>query len=156
MNSSKKVLDKLRGGDRRSIGQSNEVAALVLGRPTLFPQLMQELWNPDPLICMRAADSAEKVSLRRPDLLMPFKSKLLQLLDAATQQELRWHLDQMVPRLRLSKKDRARAVSVFRRHLEDPSSIVKTNAMQALADLARGDDLLMPEIRELIGKLTKV
>jgi hypothetical protein len=156
MNSSKKLLDKLRSGDRRSIGRSDEVAALVLARPARFLQLMEGLWNPDPLIRMRAADAAEKVSLHHPDLLMPFKSKLLQLLDAATQQELRWHLDQMVPRLRLSKKDRTRAVSVFRRHLEDPSSIVKTSAMQALADLARADDLLMPEIRELIGKLTKV
>lgn len=156
MTSSNKLLDKLRGGDRRSIGRSNEVAALVLKRPELFPHLMQGLWNSDPLIRMRAADAAEKVSLHKPDLLKPLKARLLKLLDETTQQELRWHLAQMVPRLPLSKRDRACAASVFRRHLEDPSSIVKTSAMQALADLANADDELMPEVQELLSKLTAV
>ena len=79
----------------------------------------------------------------------------MQLLDEATEQELRWHLAQMLPRLRLSKKDRMHAASAFRLYLGDQSSIVKTCTMQALADLARIDDELMPEIRELLAKLTK-
>jgi hypothetical protein len=150
------LLNTLRGGDRRSIGQSNEVAALVLRRPALFPQLMQGLWNSEPLIRMRAADAAEKVSLHRPDLLEPFKMKLLRMLDEATQQELRWHLAQMIPRLHLSRKDRVRAAAVFRVYLRDPSSIVKTSAMQAMADLASADDELMPEVKDLLSKLTEV
>jgi hypothetical protein len=156
MTSSNQLLDKLRGGDRRSVGRSNEVAALVLRQPELFPQLMLGLWNSDPLIRMRAADAAEKISLHRPDLLEPFKAKLLRLLHEATQQELRWHLAQMIPRLALSKKDRGRAASTFRLYLYDPSSIVKTSAMQAMADLASIDDELMPEVRELLIKLTEV
>jgi hypothetical protein len=153
--SSNKLLNKLTGGDRRSIGQFNKIVALVLRRPTLFPQLMQGMWSSDLLIRMRAADAAEKVSLRRPDLLQPFKTKMLRLLDEATEQELRWHLAQMVPRLRLARKDRQRAAAALRRHLDDKSSIVKTSAMQALADLARADDELMPEVRELVTTLTK-
>ena len=156
MTSSTNLLNKLRGRDRRSIGQSNKVAALVLGRPTLFPELMYGLWDSDPLIRMRAADAAEKVSLRRPDLLQPFKTKLLRLLDETAQQELRWHLAQMIPRLRLSKKDRMRAASVFRFHLGNQSSIVKTNAMQAMADLASIDDELLPEVKKLLTTLTEV
>ena len=116
---------------------------------------MQGLWDSDLLIRMRAADAAEKVSLRRPELLQPFKAKLLRLLDQATQQELRWHLAQMVPRLRLSKRDRVRAVSVLQRQLSDQSSIVKTFAMQALVDLAIGDDALMAEVTKLLITLTK-
>jgi HEAT repeat protein len=156
MLSSKELLNNLTGGDRRSIGQSDEVAALVLGRPALFPRLMQGLWSSDPLIRMRAADAAEKVSSRRPDLLRPFKAKLLCLLDEATQQEVRWHLAQMIPRLRLSKKDRLRAASAFRLYLSDRSSIVKTSALQALADLAHTDDELMPEVKDLLTAVTKV
>ncbi|MBZ5571083.1 MAG: hypothetical protein LAO09_04290 [Acidobacteriia bacterium] len=155
MTSSNMLLKKLRGGDRRSIGQSNRVVALVLKRPELFSQLLQGLWDSDLLIRMRAADAAEKVSLRRPELLQPFKAKLLRLLDQATQQELRWHLAQMVPRLRLSKRDRVRAVSVLQRQLSDQSSIVKTFAMQALVDLAIGDDALMAEVTKLLITLTK-
>jgi hypothetical protein len=149
--SSNALLDKLSGGDRRSIGQSDQVAGLVLRRPALFPQLMHGLWHSDPLIRMRAADAAEKVSLRRPDLLQPFKGKLLRLLDEATQQELRWHLAQMVSRLRLSKHDRARAVIALRRHLADESSIVKTFALQALTELANADAALVPAVKGLLN-----
>jgi HEAT repeat protein len=156
MTSSKNILNRLRGGDRRSIGQSSEVVALVLKQPALFAQLMQGLSDSDSLIRMRAADAAEKVSLQKPDLLGPFKSELLRLADEATEQELRWHLAQMVPRLHLSKRDRLRAASAFRLYLGDQSSIVKTSAMQALADLAGADDELMPEVTELITTLTKV
>jgi len=155
MTSSNKLLNKLSGGDRRSIGQSNKVASLVLKRPSLFPQLMQGLWNSDPLIRMRAADAVEKVSLHKPNLLEPFKAKILQMLDEATQQELRWHLAQIIPRLRLSKKDRTRAVSALRLYLDDQSSIVKTFAMQAMADIANTNEKLVPEIRELLTSLTK-
>jgi hypothetical protein len=151
----KNILNRLTGGDRRSIGQSNEVVALVLKRPALFPELMQGLRNSDTLIRMRAADAAEKVSLQRPDLLEPFKSKLLRLLDEATEQELRWHLARMVPRLHLSKKDRQRAAFAFRLYMSDQSSIVKTSAMQALADLASADHELMPEVRKLLTTPTK-
>jgi len=149
------ILNKLSGGDRRSIGRSNRVAALVLKRPELFSQLLQGLWASDLLVRMRAADAAEKVSLRPPELLQPFKAKLLRLLDEATQQELRWHLAQMVPRLRLSRKDRARAASALQRHLDDHSSIVKTFAMQALVDLAVADDELLPDVRKLLSALTE-
>jgi len=153
--SSNTLLNKLTGGDRRSIGQSNQVVALVLKRPTLFPQLMQGLWSSDPLIRMRAADAAEKVSLRQPERLQPFKTKLLRLLDEATQQELRWHLAQMIPRLRLSKRDRSRAASGFRHHLDDQSSIVKTFALQALTDLAASDGELIPEVEGLLHKVAE-
>jgi hypothetical protein len=156
MTVSKKLLDSLKGKNRRSIGRSNEVVAIVQQRPAVFPQLMQGLWSSDPLVRMRAADAAEKVSLRRPDLLQPFKTKLLRLLEVTTQQELRWHLAQMVPRLRLAKKDRVRATVVFRRHLNDQSSIVKASAMQAIADLARNNDDPVPELKELLSTLTKV
>jgi hypothetical protein len=154
MTSSNNLLDKLAGGDRRSIGQSNEVTALVLRRPALFRQLMAGLRHSDPLIRMRAADAAEKVTLQRPDLLPPFKAVLLRLLGETTEQELRWYLPQMIPRLRLSKKDRMRAASVLRLYLCDHSSIVKTSVMQAMADLASADEELMPEVTQLLTKLT--
>ena len=117
---------------------------------------MDGLWHSDILIRMRAADAAEKITLHNPDLLKPFRTRLLGLLEVATEQELRWHLAQMVPRLRLSKKEHMCAARAFRRYLDDQSSIVKTSAMQALADLAGTDDEVMPETREVLMKLTEV
>ena len=130
----------LAGGDRRSIGRSNEVAALVLANRRGFPELIDCLWSEDPLVRMRAADAAEKVSAQKPGLLLLFKADLLGLLVEAKQPELLWHLAQMIPRLRLSAKERARAGAVFRSFLKHRGSLVKTTGLQALADLSRQDE----------------
>ena len=139
-----RLADMLRGGDRRSIGKSNQIAKLVLSEPKRFAELIECLWNEDPLIRMRAADAAEKVTVTRPELLIPHKQELLGLLTEAKQIELRWHLALMVPRLELSMPERKRTVAALQRYLEDRSSIVRTFAMQGLADLARQD----PTLRE--------
>lgn len=155
MASSKDILLRLAGGDRRSIGQSNQVVTLVLKQPEPFGELIRGLQAADPVVRMRAADAAEKVSLERPDLLIPFKTELLHLLETATEQELRWHLAQMVPRLPLARKDRARALLAFQSYLQDRSSIVRTCAMQALADLASADAGLLRPVVELLRKHTR-
>ncbi len=128
----------LEGGDRRSIGNSNRVAALVLRQPERFAELIECLWHADPVVRMRAADAAEKVSVKRPELLAPFKPDLFALAEQTSQAELRWHLAQMIPRLHFASQERERAAAILRGFLGDRSSIVKTSAIQALADLARG------------------
>ena len=51
---------------------------------------------------MRAADAAEKITCRRPDLLVACKQRLLDEIAAVPQQEVRWHVAQMLPRLALT------------------------------------------------------
>ena len=93
--------------------------------------------------------------MKKPELLRPFKAELLGLLTEAKEQELRWHLAQMVPRLVLSEVERAHVAGVLRTYLDDRSSIVKTCAMQGLADLAATDEKLLPATMELLGQLTR-
>jgi len=150
-----KIAALLAGGDRRSIGRSNEVVAVIRERPRLFGELIRCLWSGDPIIRMRAADAAEKVSASRPELLAPFKTELLGLLVEADQQEMRWHLAQMIPRLPLNSMDRRRARTTLRSFLDDDSSIVKTCAMQALADLAGPDARSRSEVAALIEELVR-
>jgi hypothetical protein len=140
----------LRGGDRRSIGNANRVAARVLKDHHLLPKLIECLWSDDPIVRMRSADAAEKVSLKKPHLLEPFKSELLGLATEATQSELRWHLALMLPRLGLSVAERKRARGTLRNYLNDHSSIVKTCAIQGIAELARGDAALEIETIEFL------
>lgn len=135
----------LKGGDRRSIGNADQIAKLVLSEPKRFSELVECLWDEDPIVRMRAADAAEKVTVTRPELLKPHKQELLGVLAEAEQIELRWHLALMVPRLALTSPERQRVAASLQRYLEDRSSIVKTFALQGLADLARQD----PGLREL-------
>jgi hypothetical protein len=149
------ILELLTGGDRRSLGRSGEVVRMVSERPEAFADLTEFLWHSDPVVRMRAADAMEKASLTDPALLQPFKPELLGLLDEAVQQELRWHLAAMITRLKLTVAERRRAVVALRTYLDDRSSIVKTLAMQGLADLAKQDASLVPEVREQIQVFTK-
>jgi hypothetical protein len=145
-----RLAEMLRGGDRRSIGRSNQIAKVVLSEPKRFAELIECLWDEDPIVRMRAADAAEKVTVTRPELLKPHKQKLLGLLAVAEQIELRWHLALMVPRIELSAPERQLATAALQRYLDDGSSIVKTFALQGLADLARQDASLREPARRTL------
>jgi alkylhydroperoxidase/carboxymuconolactone decarboxylase family protein YurZ len=129
----------LKGGDRRSIGASNQVVRKVLADRHLLAELIHGLTVDDLLVRMRCADAAEKVSCIHPVWLQPHKKALLDLARHTTQQELRWHLAQMLPRLTLTSRERSLVQIVMRAYLNDRSRIVQAFALQALADLAAGD-----------------
>jgi hypothetical protein len=150
------ILKKLAGGNRGSIGRSNEVVAQVLAHPAYFPDLLAGLSSYDPVIRMRAADAVEKITAQRPDLLRPFKRKLLAIAGSSSQQEVRWHAALILPRVALTSKERAVALDILFDYLRDKSSIVKTFAMQAIWDLAATDPKLKAQIIPLIEELTLV
>lgn len=151
----KSILALLEGGDRRSTGRADQVAAAVAANTRLFPELMAGLWADDPLVRMRAADAAEKVTREDRELLRPYKKELLGLMAEADQQELRWHLAAMVPRLTLTPGERKRAADLLSGYLQDRSSIVKTFALQGLADLAEDDPNLRAQVMDLLREATR-
>lgn len=138
------ILKMLEGGDRRSIGKSNEVVARVLETPGMMGILFSGMASDDPLVRMRCADAAEKVTAQRPEYLHPHKNALLKTLAKTGQKEVRWHIAPMLVRLPLSEAEQKCVVDILLAYLNDRSSIVKTFAMQALADLAMRDEKLRP------------
>src|SRR6202162_2258022 len=119
----KNMLTLLQGGHRRTIGLSDQVAEMVSGDAKLFPKLIIGLWSAEALVRMRAADAAEKLTRMHRELLQPYKDELLGLMAATQEQELRWHLAVLVPRLELNASERQVAMSSLHRYLEDRSSI---------------------------------
>ena len=149
------VLSKLRGGDRRSIGKVDEVVSAVRKKPDLFKHLVSGLFEEDPVVRMRAADAMEKISVDNPQFLQPLKHKLIRLAKDSQQQELRWHLAQMIPRLKLTPKEIATLTEILFDYLKDKSKIVVTFAMQALADLALKKAITSTGVIKAIEKLTQ-
>lgn len=129
----------LSGGDRRSIGKVAQVVRLVQSQPRHMADLVAGLWHDDEVVRMRAADALEKVSAGRPQMILPFRRTLLSLAERATQQEVRWHLAQILPRLPLIESEQARLTPILFAWLDDPSHIVQVNTLQALADLSASD-----------------
>jgi hypothetical protein len=60
---------------------------------------------------------------------------------------------QMLPRLRLTARERDDATAILFDYLEDKSSIVRTFAMQALAELAMQDGRLRSRVFPLLERL---
>jgi len=143
----------LEEGDLRSVGRVPEVLNIVADQPDLFSEVIQAMAHPDPGIRMRASDAVEKISRKKRDYLQSHKSFLLNLLLESKQQEVRWHLAQIIPRLELSSEERSRAAEKLFTFLDDSSKIVQTNALQALVDLAWEDDDLFSKVRVEVERL---
>jgi hypothetical protein len=149
------LTSQLAGGDRRSIGRSGKVVNQVLRDPARFIDIMEGLTDGDLLIRVRCADAAEKVSLRHPEWLQPYKRKLLELAKSSVEQELLWHLAQMQPRLHLDRRERRQVEAILLSYLKDKSRIVQTFALQALADLSADDPALRRRVVALIDELQR-
>jgi len=74
----KNILAQLEGGDRRSIGKSEQAVKDVSKDPALLADLIAGLLDADPVVRMRAADAVEKSTREHPDLLQPWKRLLLE------------------------------------------------------------------------------
>jgi len=151
-----KILQKLRGDDLRSIGKADEVVQDILNDPSLFKEVFEGMLNKDPVIRMRSADAIEKVSVKHPEYLQPFKSKLINHLSKIEQQEVRWHVAQMFSYIETSKIERNKIIKILLSYIvTDESKIVKTFSMQTLADLAEKDEQIKPRIINLIKGMIK-
>ena len=149
------VLKKLRGGDRRSIGRVGEVVAETLNNPMLFKVVFDGMLSDDPLIRMRSADAVEKITEEHPEYLQPHKEKLIQQVARIDQQEVRWHVAQMFPRLMVSREERGVIVGILMDYLHDKSKIVKTFSMEALAAFAEEDARIRSQVVALLKELTR-
>jgi hypothetical protein len=149
------LVSKLQGTDRRSIGRSEEVVRDVVADPQQFRPVFDAMLVSDPVVRMRAADAVEKITRQRPDLLQGLEDRVLTKVAAIGQQEVRWHVAQLLPRLALTPPHRARAITILRGFLDDDSEIVRTCAMQALADLAEHDEQMRAWVRPLLAELTR-
>lgn len=150
-----KILEKLKGGDLRSIGRSREVVQDIFDNPALFETVFEGLLDDDSRIRMRSADVLEKVSSKHPEYLQPFKTRLINDVSKIEQQEVRWHVAQMFSYLDVDEKERDKIIKILFSYIDGPgkSKIVKTFSIQTLADFAEKDEDLRPR---MIRKLEEI
>lgn len=126
----------LAGGDLRSIGRADEVAALAMKDELVLNSLCEGLEHRDRLVRMRCADALEKATRLSPQLLSGRASRLLHIAVSAIDKEMRWHLAQILPRLVLTAAERRHATAILLNYLDDASRIVQVCALEGLCDLA--------------------
>ena len=108
----------------------------------------------DPVVRMRAADAIEKISATRPECLAPYRTFFLSEVALGKQSGVRWHIAQILPRIARSRRDATKIEAILHEYLEDSSSIVKTNAMQALVELAERGLLSRTRVAALIREFS--
>ncbi len=142
-------------GDRRSVGRVDEVVALAERNLDTVETLVALLWHDDARIRLRAADALEKISRQYANALQRYKPALIALLQESAQQEVRWHLAVLLPRLKLTISECDEIAEMLQAYLNDKSSIVKTCAMQGLFDLLRQRPQLRQTVVDLLDNLSR-
>jgi len=144
------ILNKLCGGDLRSIGRSNEVAEDIEKNASLFKTVFKGLYDNDPLIRMRSADVIEKATRKNPKLLSNRTSEVISILTTAKQQEVCWHMAQIAPRLAYSPNEENAIIKALKRYLTHRSKIVRVSAMESLVSIAERNRSILNEVIEII------
>ncbi len=149
------ILENLRGGDLRSIGQANEVAHEIEKNPALFGSVFNGLYDSEPVVRMRSADVIEKVTKNKPELLSGYTSKVIPILAFSKQQEVCWHMAQVAPRLECTAIEENEIIEVLKKYLLHKSKIVIVCAMESLAIFAERDSSILHEIIGIIKRQKK-
>lgn len=143
-------LSVLEKGDLRTTGEVDTVVKRVLRKSKEFDVLFPLLTHQNPAVRMRAADAVEKISIVRPDLLTKYKKTIFRIAEHP-QQEVRWHIAQLFPRLKLSQKEMVYVEFILNKYLVNTkSNIVRVNCLQALTDLALQRKLDRAKIKRTI------
>jgi hypothetical protein len=142
-------------GDRREIRGVRRAISLIERDWARLGELVELLWDDNAVVRMRAADALEKISRSRASLLQPWKDGLVGLMAETQQQEVRWHLAAILPRLVLTGAETRRVAELLWIFLEDRSSIVRTCAIQGLWELADLEKSMRAEVMDLVFVITQ-
>jgi len=143
------IRELLSGGDLRSVGRVDEVVEFVGNDPGRFSELMTGLTDARPIVRMRSADAMEKVTRRHPELLQAHQASLFEQLQIATQQQVRWHLAQLMPRMTWTEEEASGIVHVLTGWIDTESSVI-VNALQAMFDLSAVHPRFRDELKALL------
>ena len=150
----KSVREQLAGGTRTSVGEAEQVVKKALTVVPLRREIYKLFLDDDPVVAMRASYVAMKLAQSDPATAQEFKKMLLKNLSLYRQQEVRWHVPQILVHMKLTAAERRKAYEVVMEWSEtDASKIVAYYGLQAAADFAEVDDALLEDFIPRLRKL---
>ncbi|MBV8631731.1 MAG: hypothetical protein JOZ83_12450 [Silvibacterium sp.] len=135
---------------------ARRAAAQVLVHPELVKALMRALSGRDPVLRHHAADTARRVTERRPELLTSYAERLLGLFseigprEAGENWRTRAHLGLVIARVAQSRAQCLRAAGLLMPLYYDSSNVVRCTAVEGLGVLAWREPSLRAEVQPLI------
>jgi HEAT repeat protein len=139
----------------RSDGMSNEAAEFVLEHPELFGELAAGLDEADDVVRGRTADALEKVSRARPDLMIGYLAKLIDVAQSDHVPMTKMHIAMTLGHLAVYKDHIVQITPALLDLLDDKSVFVKSWAIVSLCIVAtkypQEHDEIVTRIAQLQG-----
>lgn len=120
------------------------------------PKLLTKLAGPEPNRRQDAAESLERVSRSHPQELTSYVEVILEATARTAQPGVQWHLAKIMPRLGVTERQAIDMAAVMSRWIDtSPSSIVRSDALSAIAYLAHAHEILMPAAKLALARALK-
>jgi hypothetical protein len=150
-----KLYTLLNAGSLRNAGNEEEIFGLIRTQKD-FDELFRFLFHVERKVVMHAADVIEKISSHHPEYLQQHRRELINLLGTAVHKELKWHLAQLIGRLKLSDADIQACWTILEKWAVDQqeSRIVRVFAIQTLYDICQTRVSYKPAFQRLIDRVS--
>ena len=148
----------LKGGYPNSLGRTREVVGMVLAERARLEEMFATMADPDEVVRLRVGDALEKICREQPGWFVAHIERLLGDLGQITQPSVRWHVAQMLHRLRtnLSEDQARRATGLLQRNLTTSTDWIVLNVtMDVLTEWAHQDPPLTGWLRLELERLRK-
>ncbi len=147
----------LSGGHHNSLGNTEQVAAIVLADRSRLDELYASYFCDDEVVRLRVSSCMKRVVMAQPSWGAPYLDRLLTDVAAIPQASTQWTLANLFDHLTpfMDTRQRAAAQAIMQRNLvEHDDWIVKNTTMQVLADWAAEDAELRSWLRPVLHDLT--
>jgi len=145
------VVELLVQGDMRTVNYVDQVVSAALVDPGVIQVLVDCIIGAEEGLAMRAADALQKICAQRPELLYPYKAKLVTIALSVNQPEVQWHMAQILPTHNLTAIEASKLATLWENDFyKSESSIVKTFALQAMADVSGRYPVASDKLHEMI------
>ena len=134
----KNFLVLLAGNDLRSLVKSSEIISLINDQKA-FDELFIHLYNQDRAIVMKTIDVIEKITLKHREYLQKHKSEILKMSKNVENIELKWHLAQILVRIKYTNDEMEIVWKILKEWILDKneSKIVRVNSLQSLYEIVK-------------------
>lgn len=151
-----KIIELLSGGSITSIGSANEVIDMVRKYPKLSEDVFNLFLDKDPVVAMRSSYVFMKLSKSDRDLILPFKSLIINNLGKYIQKEVRWHIPQILLVMDLPDQEKEKSYNSMMNWAEGKDgNIVVYYSLETAFNLAKENHPLLANFVPRLKKINK-
>jgi hypothetical protein len=148
----------LTGGHPNSLGRTVEVVDIVLSNHDRLEEIYNCYFSEDEVVRLRTSSAIKRITLEKPDWLIPYIDRLLDVISKIDQASTQWTLailfEILAPKMTTSQF--AKALGILKKNLETHNDwIVLNTTMDTLGRWASEDDNLKTWLLPHLKRLSK-